>query len=58
MLANVRLRFDGIYWASAFDDRTAAEWPPHPARFFYSMVDAWAGDGRPAAGRDALLWIE
>lgn len=38
--------------------RSRAEWPPHPARLFYALVDAWAALGRSAAGRRALEWLE
>ena len=49
----------GRYVATAHDDRTRAEWPPHPARFFSALVAA-LHDREPVdtAERDALLWLE
>lgn len=48
----------GRYTASAFNDRGATEWPPHWARVFYALVDAWGFDDSPADGRQALVWLE
>lgn len=48
----------GRYTASAFDDREATEWPPHWARVFYALVDAWGSDGSRAGGRSALARLE
>lgn len=48
----------GRYTASAFDDREATEWPPHWARVFYALVDAWGSDGSQAGGRSALERLE
>lgn len=48
----------GRYVATAYNDRTASEWPPHPARLFSALVAthaALAGDTRERA---ALLWLE
>ena len=28
----------GRYVATAYDDRSRAEWPPHPARLFSALV--------------------
>lgn len=52
----------GRYVATAYNDRDAAEWPPHPARFFSALVATWA-DGEPQStdGADeyaALEWLE
>lgn len=52
----------GRYIATAYNDREAAEWPPHPARLFSALVDAWAA-GEPTSGegegeRMALVWLE
>lgn len=49
----------GAYRASAHDDRTRAEWPPHPARLFSAMVAAANLHGEmPAEDRAALTWLE
>jgi len=49
----------GRYAATAHNDRGRAEWPPHPARFFSTLVaalhDHEVGD---LAERAALLWLE
>lgn len=58
MLADVRLQAGDTYAACAFDDRRAAEWPPHPARLFYAMAAAWGGAGCPDAEKQALEWLE
>jgi CRISPR-associated protein Csb2 len=49
----------GRYVATEHNDRSRAEWPPHPARFFSAMVAA-LHDRDPAdpAERAALLWLE
>lgn len=49
----------GWYAATAHNDRSAAEWPPHPARFFSALVAA-LHDNEPvdADEREALLWLE
>lgn len=48
----------GRYVATSYNDRSKAEWPPHPARLFSALVAAWAGDDEPneetAAGLDWL----
>ncbi len=44
--------------SSRYDDRTAAEWPPHPGRLFSAMVAAYGERGYDEAERDALLWLE
>ncbi len=49
----------GRYAATQHNDRSRAEWPPHPARFFSALVAA-LHDREPLDGRerDALLWLE
>jgi len=44
--------------ATSYNDRDAAEWPPHPARVYSALVNAWA-DGDPPDGdeRAALEWL-
>jgi CRISPR-associated protein Csb2 len=52
----------GRYVATAYNDRSVAEWPPHPARFFSALVATWQ-DADPA-GHDgevellALRYLE
>jgi CRISPR-associated protein Csb2 len=47
------------YTATQFNDRTVAEWPPHPARLFSAMVAAWADSDEPdPTERRALCWLE
>jgi CRISPR-associated protein Csb2 len=47
------------YTATQFNDRNAAEWPPHPARLFSAMVAAWADSDEPdPVERHALRWLE
>lgn len=52
----------GRYIATSYNDRARAEWPPHPARLFSALVDAWAsgepGSGDGEAERMALIWLE
>jgi len=49
----------GRYTAMHFNSRTAAEWPPHPARLFSAMTAAWADDDEPdPVERGALQWLE
>lgn len=49
----------GRYAATQHNDRSRAEWPPHPARFFSAMVAA-LHDREPVDKResDALRWLE
>jgi CRISPR-associated protein Csb2 len=49
----------GRYAATEHNDRSRAEWPPHPARFFSALV-ASLHDRDPVdpAEREALLWLE
>jgi CRISPR-associated protein Csb2 len=49
----------GRYVATAHNDRTRGEWPPHPARFFSALVAALhEGVGVIPDERDALAWLE
>lgn len=49
----------GRYVATRFNDRTRAEWPPHPARLFSALVATHcAVPERTVAEREALLWLE
>ncbi|MCM2314791.1 MAG: type I-U CRISPR-associated protein Csb2, partial [Thermoanaerobaculia bacterium] len=49
----------GRYAATAHNDRGRAEWPPHPARFFSTLVAALHDDEEvDEAERAALLWLE
>lgn len=49
----------GRYAATAHNDRSRAEWPPHPARFFSALVAALHDrDTVNQDERDALLWLE
>jgi CRISPR-associated protein Csb2 len=49
----------GRYAATTHNDRSRAEWPPHPVRFFSALVAA-LHDRDPVDGveRDALTWVE
>lgn len=49
--------------ATAYNDRTAAEWPPHPARVFSALVATWAEhdpveERESTAEKEALEWLE
>lgn len=49
----------GRYAATAHNDRSQAEWPPHPARFYSALVAALHdNDPVDADERAALLWLE
>lgn len=48
----------GRYVASRFNDRTRAEWPPHPSRLFSAAVAAWAERDCDPAEQAALEWWE
>ena len=49
----------GRYVATAYNNRRVGEWPPHPARLFSAMVDAWADrDEREPQERRLLEWLE
>lgn len=52
----------GRYVSTAYNDREAVEWPPHPGRLFSALVATWA-DGEPDTPvgqreREALQWLE
>lgn len=47
----------GRYVATEYNDRSRAEWPPHPARLFSALVAAHASDPIPEE-REALQWLE
>ncbi len=58
-MLNLRLELlTGRYVASRFDDRTRAEWPPHPARVFSALVAAHYQGDPTEAGAAALQWLE
>ncbi len=47
----------GRYVASAYNDRSQVEWPPHPARLYSALVATWAETGASeteGAALDAL----
>lgn len=47
------------YAATAHNDRSRAEWPPHPARFYSALVAALHDQEEvDQAERAALLWLE
>ena len=53
----------GRYIATAYNTRTEAEWPPHPARLFSALVAAHCavdvtGHSSRAGERGALEWLE
>jgi CRISPR-associated protein Csb2 len=52
----------GRYVATAYNNRNAGEWPPHPARLFSALVDAWASGDRSLREHDEerrfLEWLE
>jgi CRISPR-associated protein Csb2 len=49
----------GRYVATEHNDRSRAEWPPHPARFYSALVAALHDhDPVDPAERAALLWLE
>ena len=45
----------GRYVATAHDDRSEHEWPPHPARLFSALVATWAETDEPAASERSIL---
>jgi CRISPR-associated protein Csb2 len=48
----------GRYVATRYDDRRAAEWPPHPARVYSAFAAThFESAVDPAAERDALTWL-
>lgn len=44
--------------ATRVDERTQAEWPPHPQRLFSALVASHADLDLGAAGERALQWLE
>lgn len=50
----------GRYVATAYNDRSRGEWPPHPARVFSALAAAWFAEEeeRSPVERDALEWLE
>lgn len=49
----------GRYTATAFNDWSAPEWPPHPARLLSALVATWADDDAPDSDERAVLrWLE
>lgn len=45
--------------STEYNARDKAEWPPHPARVFSALVEAWgSAEGRSEAERLALEWLE
>jgi CRISPR-associated protein Csb2 len=49
----------GRYAATEYNDRSKAEWPPHPARFFSALVAALhANETVDPEEREALRWLE
>jgi CRISPR-associated protein Csb2 len=47
----------GRYVATAYNDRTEAEWPPHAARLYSALVATWADGGGLEAEAEALDWL-
>ena len=48
----------GRYVAAAHNNRRRTEWPPHTARLFSALVNAWAENGQDPTERAALEWLE
>ncbi len=47
------------YVATSSNDRRKDEWPPHPARLFSALVDAWADADEPSPRERLVLeWLE
>lgn len=45
--------------ATSYNDRSTAEWPPHPARLFSALVATWAEQDPPQPAEwQALEWLE
>lgn len=48
----------GRYVATSYNDRSRAEWPPHPARLYSALVATWAAHGEPDEdATEALEWL-
>ncbi|MBN1609951.1 MAG: type I-U CRISPR-associated protein Cas5/Cas6, partial [Polyangiaceae bacterium] len=59
MFALEMMLLTGRYVATAYNDRSAPEWPPHPARLFSALVAAHHAEAAPSdAEREALEWLE
>ncbi len=43
---------------STGQEKDQVEWPPHPDRFFSTLVQAWGDLNEPEDGREALLALE
>ncbi|MEQ1564512.1 MAG: type I-U CRISPR-associated protein Csb2 [Myxococcota bacterium] len=48
----------GRYASQSYDDRSRAEWPPHPARLFSALVATWAETDGDVEERAALQFLE
>src|SRR5262245_25082568 len=48
----------GRVLASSHNDRTAVEWPPHPARLFSALVAAYEECDLGDNARASLEWLE
>jgi len=48
----------GRSYAGSYQDRSRAEWPPHPARLYSAFVSAYHEVGLGDEARKALLWLE
>lgn len=57
LAVEVRL-LTGRYVATRFNTRDEIEWPPHPARLYFSAVAAWADGGAGDDERRCLQWWE
>jgi CRISPR-associated protein Csb2 len=59
MLAVEVVFLTGRYVATSFNDRTRAEWPPHPARLFSALVATHFESREPSDDeRASLAWLE
>lgn len=59
MLAVEVVFLTGRYVATSFNDRTRAEWPPHPARLFSALVATHFESAEPSDNdRTSLAWLE
>ena len=48
----------GRFVATAYNDRDASEWPPHPTRLYSALVATWSEDEGSPEEAEALAWIE
>jgi len=58
MLAFEVYYLSGRAYATDFQNRQRAEWPPHPARFFSALVATFYESGLGEEERKALEWLE